>query len=138
MDTGMISFTVRGNPKALKSHRTVKTRKFFRQYDPNVEDKADFLNLAHSKAPEKPIESPVTLRVKFFFPRPKKHYRSNGLIKPQFSGYEYSQKPDLDNLVKFIGDSLNGVFWKDDSLIYHVDVFKFYGEMPYTQIEIEW
>ena len=38
-----ITFTVPGNPKALKRHRTVQHGKFSRQYDPSEGDKADFL-----------------------------------------------------------------------------------------------
>lgn len=31
-------------------------------------------------------------------------------------------KPDLDNIAKLVGDSLNGICWKDDSQIASLDV----------------
>jgi len=134
----MISFTIKGDPKALKRHRSFRRGKFLGQYDPSQGEKEDFLSLAHSNAPEKPIDIQVKLKAMFIFSRPKNHYRSNGMVKSQFLDVAHTKKPDIDNLVKFIMDALNGVFWKDDSLIYRVDAYKIYGEMPYTQIEIEW
>ncbi len=133
-----ISFTVKGNPQALKRHRSVRCGKFIRQYDPSIGDKLDFLSLAHQHAPDKPIDSPVKLCVLFVFPRPKNHYRANGEIKPKFQNEYHTKKPDIDNLVKFLADSLNGVFWRDDSLIYSIDARKEYGEVPGTEIVITW
>jgi len=132
-----ISFVVRGDPRALKRHRTFRKGEFTRQYDPSQGDKADFLALAYKHAPEKPIDSPIRLRVSFLFRRPKNHYRTNGEVKPQFS-HQQTGKPDVDNLIKFILDSLNGVFWRDDCLVYSVEAGKLYNDLPSTEIEIEW
>jgi Holliday junction resolvase RusA-like endonuclease len=133
-----ISFMVKGDPKALKRHRTFRRGKFTGTYDPSQGDKADFLALAHQHAPNKPIDSPIRLHLIFTFSRPKNHYRTNGLVKPQFLDEHHVKKPDVDNLIKFIADSLNGVFWRDDSLIYSVSAEKVYGEQPGTYMAIEW
>ncbi len=133
-----ISFTVKGNPQALKRHRTVRRGKFIGQYDPSQDDKADFLSLAHKFAPEKPIDLPIKLRVVCVFQRPKNHYRTNGEVKHQFQDQPHTKKPDADNLVKFIMDSLNGVFWRDDCLIYAVEAVKQYGDVPLTEVTINW
>ena len=37
-------------------------------------------------------------------------------------------RPDLDNLIKSILDSANGILWKDDSQIVKITARKFYGE----------
>lgn len=134
---GEIVFTIKGDPKALKRHRTFKKGNFIGQYDPSAGDKEDFLTIAHQYAPEKPINSPIRLKTYFIFQRPKNHYKSNGLIKPKFL-ISYPGKPDIDNLIKFIMDSLNKVFWRDDSIIYRVDGCKFYDDLSYTKIQIEW
>lgn len=39
-------------------------------------------------------------------------------------GVSHVRRPDEDNLAKFLGDSLNGVVWEDDSLIFCVVRFK--------------
>jgi len=105
-------------------------------YDPSSGDKADFLAIAHQHAPEKPIDAPIKLSATFTFARPKSHYRTNGEVKPNSSQY-HTSRPDADNLCKFVLDALNGVFWRDDSLIYRVDAVKCYGDTPSTQITIE-
>jgi Holliday junction resolvase RusA-like endonuclease len=133
-----IEFTIKGDPKALKRHRTFRRGKFTGQYDPSQGDKADFLALAHQHAPEKPIDFPIRLRVYFEFRRPKNHYRSNGEIKPQVADRQHTTRPDVDNLCKFILDALNRVFWRDDCLVYSVEAEKLYGEVPATRIAIEW
>jgi len=47
----------------------------------------------------------------------------------------YVKKPDYDNLAKIVGDALNGIAWRDDSMIVHGDVWKLYR--PYQSIKIE-
>jgi len=47
-----------------------------------------------------------------------------------------TKKPDLDNLVKAIKDSLNGVAWTDDSLIVHTNSIKYYWEKDEVYIRI--
>jgi Holliday junction resolvase RusA-like endonuclease len=105
--------------------------------DPSQGDKADFLSVCHRHAPDKPIETPIRLHLTFSFSRPKNHYRANGEVKPNAPHYHIS-KPDVDNLIKFIADSLNGVFFRDDSLICEISAKKVYGEAPGTYIGIEW
>lgn len=45
-------------------------------------------------------------------------------------------KPDLDNIVKLIGDALNGIAWGDDSQIVRLSVFRCYGERARAQITV--
>lgn len=35
-------------------------------------------------------------------------------------------KPDMDNVLKLIGDALNGVFWRDDSQIAQIAMVRYY------------
>ena len=48
-----------------------------------------------------------------------------------------AHKPDIDNLLKFVMDAMNGVFYKDDSQIVDVDIKKQYSNTPCTIITIE-
>lgn len=43
-------------------------------------------------------------------------------------------KPDVDNVVKAIGDGLNGVVWKDDAQITDVIARKRYSEKPQVRV----
>ncbi len=131
-----ISFTIPGNPKALKRHRRIK--KSTLHYDPSAKDKDIFLAIAYKHRPDKPIDSPISIDVNCYFQRPKSHYRTgkySHLLKPNFPIYHIST-PDCDNLVKFICDALNGVFWRDDRYIYSVFIQKLYDTVPRTEIKI--
>ena len=126
-------FTVKGSPKAQKRHR--HTRKGF-TYDPSVNDKRDFLALMHSEAPKSPYMGAITLKVRFCMPYPKKWFRTGkfaGELKPN-APVIYTNKPDIDNMLKFIMDSGNGVIWHDDSQIWKVVVEKVYSLTPCTEI----
>ena len=45
-------------------------------------------------------------------------------------------KPDVDNVIKAIGDGLNGVVWKDDSQISDVIARKRYAEKPQVRVMV--
>ena len=45
-------------------------------------------------------------------------------------------KPDVDNIVKAIGDGLNGVVWRDDSQVSDVIARKRYAEKPQVRVQI--
>jgi Holliday junction resolvase RusA-like endonuclease len=46
-------------------------------------------------------------------------------------------KPDIDNLIKTIGDALNGIMWRDDSQIVMLQARKFYATEPFTVLTVE-
>ncbi|NVN09733.1 RusA family crossover junction endodeoxyribonuclease [Nguyenibacter vanlangensis] len=45
-------------------------------------------------------------------------------------------KPDLDNVVKLLGDALNGIIWRDDSLIASVSAVRRYGPCDQTVVRV--
>lgn len=50
----------------------------------------------------------------------------------------YIHKPDCDNIVKIIADSLNGIAYKDDNQITKLEVIKLYGEEDKVEVEINY
>lgn len=133
-----IVFTVFGNPTAQKRHRSVRMGGFLRQFDPSGADKADFLSMCLKNKPVAPIVSGINLTLKFYFQRPKSHFRSgkqSHLLKPEIPNF-HTSRPDVDNLTKFVMDALNGIYWKDDSQIHSITVEKKYSDIPRTEIEI--
>lgn len=54
-------------------------------------------------------------------------YRSKPKSKPKKVVFPLS-KPDLDNYIKLVSDSLNKIIYSDDSAIVHVEGWKVYGE----------
>ena len=136
-----IEFTVLGNPRAQKRHRTrqLKDKNFSIRYDPCAKEKNDFFRAVQHHAPEVLFKGPIRVELVFFLPRPKDHYgtgkNANKLKKtaPEW----HIKKPDIDNLVKWILDALSSVFWSDDSIICDLYVAKRYDEKPRTVIVIE-
>lgn len=73
------------------------------------------------------ILGPVCLEATFWFPRPKSHYRTSGFLKPaHYAGEFCLTKPDLDKLLRAVGDALSGIVWRDDSQVVQVRATKCY------------
>jgi len=128
-----ISFFVPGNPKGLKRHRSYTTRAGIHvNVDPNKDDKMDFLAKAMLYRPAEPIDGPLCLWLICVFPRPKAHFgtgRNAGVLK-ESAPFWYVSTPDCDNVAKFVGDALNGIFWSDDRRLVEVAVDEVYGSVP--------
>lgn len=121
----MIKFKILGLPVAKGRPRFTK-RGF--AYTPKKTREAEdgFLAQAIKHAPEKPLEGALKVVMRVYKPKPKS--------KPKKVKC-WTTRPDLDNFVKIL-DSLNGVFWGDDSQIICILATKEYGSPARTEIEI--
>ena len=132
-------FIIKGKPKPLIRHRD---NIYGGKYDPSKKDKNDFLYQVMKYAPKQPFTTPLRVIIVFYMPRPKYHFRTGKfrhLLKPEVP-VQHSKIPDLDNLIKFVCDALNGVFYKDDSQISQLKAEKLYtdiGEKARTEVHIE-
>lgn len=82
-----------------------------------------------------PLTDPVEMHVFFYFKIPASYHKH----KDEMIGTPLAHKPDLSNLVKFVEDAANGVLYKDDSCIVHIEAWKLYGEEEMTEITLfEW
>ncbi len=134
---------INGNPKPQQRHRHFK----FGTYDPCKKDKEEFLKKAlkeynYSKGfNHLPRLNAVNLNIKFYMKRPKNHYRTGkfaDLIKERWQSISMTKKPDIDNLIKFVMDSLSGHngFFLDDNQIVSIYAEKIYSDKPRTEILI--
>ena len=133
----MIKFTIVGKPVALKRHRPSARGGY---YDPSSKDKKQiWLQIAKYK-PKQPLKGSIYLKLTFYMPRPKHHYRTGKykhILKDRCKDIIYhSITPDLDNLVKLICDVMNKGFYVDDSQICMLQAEKKYGE-PRTEVTIQ-
>lgn len=84
----------------------------------------------------KPIEGRVKVTIVAHFPLPKQASKKDkeqmllGNIAP-------TKKPDIDNIVKIILDSLNKIAFKDDNQITKMEVEKVYDEEEKVYVKIE-
>lgn len=81
-----------------------------------------------------PTAGPVTLVVSFAFLRPKSHLTRSGALRagaPAAPG-----RPDLDKLLRAVGDALTGVIYADDSQVTGIVATKAYGPEACTRIRV--
>lgn len=159
------SFIVFGEPMALARHRTTK---FGIQYNPSAKFQKRFLELSKPYLPAVPFSGPIEAKLLFYIGRPKNHFGTgkNSHILKDGKGYWHDSrlgiKPlfiifsylhirvdyffstfvfllDLDNLVKFVLDALNGVAYEDDSQISSIICAKAYTssieDLPRIEIQ---
>lgn len=131
----MIRFTVPGPPVAKARARVVLNRGNVRAFTPAKS--ASFSNLMRLAFVEKypghaPLEGPLSVSIVAYFQPPK-----SMRFKQPAEKTPHTKKPDADNIAKQI-DSLNGVAWRDDSLVSDITVRKRYSHTPRTEIEISY
>lgn len=82
------------------------------------------------------LEGPIKATITAYFKIPKsaskktKEAMLNGEILPV-------TKPDGDNIVKIVLDSLNEIAYHDDSSVVELHFFKYYGEEPRVEVALE-
>ena len=82
-----------------------------------------------------PKEAMLDMRIKAYYRIPKSASKKKraamlaGEIRP-------TKKPDMDNVVKIIADSLNNLAYYDDTQIVDCQCRKFYSENPRVEVTI--
>lgn len=83
-----------------------------------------------------PFEGALAIRVTFIRPRPKGHFRADGVtLRPNAPRVPIT-KPDTTKLFRALEDALKGVCWLDDSQVANSNPRKVYGRDPGAFIEI--
>jgi len=111
-----------------------------RVYDPSKKDKEDLAMLILAQRPVM-IVGGVYMMITFHMKRPKSHYKSKkaggGVVDITY----HTNKPDIDNLIKFVMDACNGILWKDDKQVCVLSTEKVYTtgwpriEIAYKEID---
>ena len=121
-----IVIEVRGEPvgKAAK----VKTRRSTHLPTKTSEWMGLVRHRAQLVAPEELIVCPVRLDIEARMlpaktPKWKRRAALAGVVRP-------GKKPDIDNIMKGVADSLSGVIWRDDAQVVVGHLEKVYSETP--------
>lgn len=123
----MIRFTVVGVPVAQGSKRAFLNRHTGRaslvESSHRHKDWRSLVSLvAAEHRPAEPLTGGLNLAAVFRFARPASHYgtgKNERTLKP--SAPRSVGKPDLDKLVRSIGDAMTGIVYADDSQIQSLD-----------------
>lgn len=133
------ALVLNGEPRALQRPRIKMDRKRSKAwlYDPDRLLKGKVNAEASRKLPTVPFfeEGPVKLEVVFHMRRPVSHFasrganRSVGLNLKAEALAEWPRSPDLDNLIKFLLDSLEGALFVNDRQVVRVVASKVYDSL---------
>lgn len=127
------SFTVPGVPVGKGRPRFVKATG--RAYTP--EKTASYESLIAYAASQamlgaEPISAPIGIKVQAVFPIPQSWSK-----KRKTAAHWHTSKPDGDNILKAVGDALNGIVWTDDSQVARTTIAKVYGDVPGLHVFVE-
>jgi Holliday junction resolvase RusA-like endonuclease len=83
-----------------------------------------------------PLHGAVKVEVLFTFPRLKSHFRTGKRAAElrDDAPLQHDKKPDLDKLVRALGDAITGIVVRDDSQIAVLQARKVYGEAPGARV----
>lgn len=121
-------FEVPGTPVAKQRPRTTRTG---HTYTP--QQTVMYENLVKTcfiqKYPcHEPTDLPVSVSIIAVYPIPKSWSKKEQIKAANQERFPH--KNDWDNVAKAVCDSLNGVFYKDDSQVFDGSVCKRYGDRP--------
>ena len=115
-------FTIPGDPFGKERPRAKLVGSRIIMYTPKKTiDYEEFVRRCFAEAGGKMISGPVRLSLSMYFAMPQS-WSKKKLREMAYTGCE--KKPDIDNVIKIIGDALNGVAYKDDSSIVSVAATK--------------
>ena len=142
----LLKFTVRGKPVPLRRHRTsrgfmynpsAKMQMEFRQVVsdmiyPTVPPSSveEYIESSSAQQPEPIFKEDEYLAVTLLFrlKRPKSHFIGSkpgpGRLRPTSPGKLHTTRTDVDNLAKFVLDSLNDLVYVDDRQIVSLHAIK--------------
>lgn len=135
----MITFSIDGEPVGKGRPRFSRRGRHMVAYTPapteNYEAWAKLCG-KQAMAGREPLAGPVAVVVAFGVSVPKswpawrQEAALDGEVRP-------IGKPDCDNLIKAIFDSLNGIVWRDDSQIVRAEVTKVYASRPGALVTVQ-
>jgi Holliday junction resolvase RusA-like endonuclease len=114
--------------------------------DPRIKDyRADIQNAWLRTYRDEPLwHTPLLMHLTFIFGRPDSHYKAAApTLKREartelmaLAPYYQVHYPDLDKLVRAVGDALTGFAYADDRQVCQVHAAKVFGDVDTTVIEV--
>lgn len=131
----MVKFIVVGEPVAKGRPRF--TRRGIAYTPKKTSEYEELVRLSYfaSGARRYDDKTPLKMELKAYFPIPK--HTSKIQVERMEKGFILPiKKPDCDNLMKIIADSLNNIAYGDDKQITEMTILKRYSSSPRVEVEI--
>ena len=136
--TFVVTFKIPGKPEGKGRPRFARRGKFVTTYTDNktrtYESKIKDIAMGAMGA-SMPLTTPLEAFIYISYPVPasySKTRKADCLANTE----RPNKKPDIDNVVKAVCDSINGVVYVDDTQIVDLHATKVYGE-PYVEVLIK-
>lgn len=128
----MIEFTVPGEPTGKGRPRFTKSGGCYTpDRTANYEQLVQYCYMTAYNRPARPLTGPVMLEIDVYHAIPKR------ITKTDRSALSYPMKtPDLDNVIKIIGDSVNKIAYEDDKQIVAIIARKYYADVGRVEVRI--
>ncbi|EGT4600790.1 RusA family crossover junction endodeoxyribonuclease [Clostridioides difficile] len=130
-----VNFTIDGEPVGKERPRMNSITK--RTYTPNkTRDYEELIRWLYQSKVKYYFEGYIKMTLRCYYSIAKsnskkiKEQKRNNVLRP-------SKKPDIDNVIKVVADSLNGIAYKDDTQIVEVVASKYYSDKPRVEVMIE-
>jgi len=134
-----IKLVIPGVPIPKARPRFARRGKFVQTYNCQEKEERYFRDICRLQTAHEPISKDISIHLncRFYMPIPeswtkKKHAELKSV------GISHIKKPDVDNMIKFVKDCLNGLVWHDDSQVTSLSAEKEYSYNPRTEIIISW
>jgi Holliday junction resolvase RusA-like endonuclease len=138
----MIQFSVAGNPVGKARARTFFNEKGEHVVTTTPDKTVLYQNLVKVIALESMknnnielTEEPVSMEIKAYYQIPKSATKKLKALMAE-NKLLPCKKPDIDNVIKIIADSLNGIAYKDDTQIVKLTAHKLYSDNPRVEIKL--
>lgn len=126
----LVSVFVPGTPKPQGSAKWIRsntTGRAIPKTNPDLlawrDRVAGFAAARMAEAGAEVTAEPVALVARFVFQRPKGHVRRSGDLT-RSAPRHHGQRPDVDKLIRAVGDALTGVVYRDDCQVVEVRASK--------------
>ena len=130
-----VHFIIKGRP--VGKGRPRMHRRTGKAYTPETTKKEENrIRRIYHKEVNHYFESYVKMTIISYYPVAKsntkkiKEQKLKNIIRP-------NTKPDIDNVIKLVADSLNDLAYKDDTQIVELNAVKYYSDNPRVEVFIE-
>lgn len=134
----MVSFAVPGRPipqGSLSSFRHRTTGQIVTPQKARVREYRDRIAWAAEATGMACTDEPVAVDLRFYFARPKHHYKANGQLRPKAPTW-HVQRPDADKLARAALDAITGVLLYDDAQVWQVTATKVWTDSDSTRVSV--
>jgi Holliday junction resolvase RusA-like endonuclease len=129
-----VAFVIPGEPQGKARPRATRVSGMVRLYTPPKTVAYESLIAAQAYQAMKgapPIDGPVVLDLDLVHVMPASWSKKKRAAMPV-----PQCKPDVDNVLKAVGDGGNGVLWMDDKQIAQVTARRVWGERPEVRVRV--